>query len=74
MKSLTEEKRYDLIYAFNSTSRYLDDLLNIDNIHSEHMVHRIDSDFVGVTTLHSPPQFLILPPLCTSICWGHNVS
>ena len=41
MKSLTEEKRYDLIYAFNSTSRYLDDLLNIDNIHSEHMVHRI---------------------------------
>ena len=28
MKSLTKEKRYDLIDAFNSTSRYLDDLLN----------------------------------------------
>ena len=41
MKSLTKEKRYDLIDAFNSTSRYLDDLLNIDNIHFEHMVHRI---------------------------------
>ena len=27
MKSLTKEKRYDLIDAFNSTSRYLDDLL-----------------------------------------------
>ena len=27
--------------TFNSTSRYLDDLLNIDNIHFEHMVHRI---------------------------------
>ena len=27
--------------SFNSTSRYLDDLLNIDNIHFEHMVHRI---------------------------------
>ena len=26
---------------FNSTSRYLDDLLNVDNIHFEHMVHRI---------------------------------
>ena len=40
MKSLTKEKRYDLIDAFNSTSRYLDDLLNIhvDNIHFEHMV------------------------------------
>ena len=41
MKSLTKEKRYDLINAFNSTSRYLDDLLNVDNIHVEHMVHRI---------------------------------
>ena len=29
MKSLTKEKRYDLIDGFNSTSRYLDDLLNI---------------------------------------------
>ena len=41
MKPLTKEKRYDLIDAFNSTSRYLDDLLNIDNIQFEHMVHRI---------------------------------
>ena len=41
MKSLTKEKRYDLIYAFNETSRYLDDLLNIDIIPYEHMVHRI---------------------------------
>ena len=41
MKSLTKEKRYDMIAAFNSTSRYLDDLLNIDNIHFEQMVHRI---------------------------------
>ena len=41
MKSLTKEKRYDMINAFNLTSRYLDDLLNIDNIHFEQMVHRI---------------------------------
>ena len=41
MKSPTKEKRYDLIDAFNSTSRYLDDLLNMDNIHFDHMVHRI---------------------------------
>ena len=39
--SLTKEKRYDMIDAFNSTSRYLDDLLNIDHIRFEHMVHRI---------------------------------
>ena len=36
-----KEKRYEMIDAFNSTSRYLDDLLNIDNIHFEQMVHRI---------------------------------
>ena len=41
MKSLTKEKRYGMIDAFNSTFRYLDDLLNIDNIHFEQMVHRI---------------------------------
>ena len=41
MKSILKEKRYDMIDAFNSTSRYLDDLLNIDNIHFEQMVHRI---------------------------------
>ena len=41
MKSLTKEKRYDLIYAFNSSSRYLDDLLNMYNIHFEHMVNTI---------------------------------
>ena len=41
MKSLTKEKRYDMIDTFNSTSRYLVDLLNIDNIHFKQMVHRI---------------------------------
>ena len=35
MKSFTKEKRDDMIDAFNSTSRYLDDLLNIDNNHFE---------------------------------------
>ena len=32
MKSLSREIQADIIEAFNSTSRYLDDLLNIDNI------------------------------------------
>ena len=41
MKSLTKEKRYDLTGAFNSTSIYLDDLLNRNNIHFEHIVNRI---------------------------------
>ena len=41
MKSLTKEKRYDMIDAFNSTSRVLHNLLKIDNIYFEQMVHRI---------------------------------
>ena len=41
MMSLAKEKRNKMIDAFNSTSRYLDDLLNIDNMHFEQMVQRI---------------------------------
>ena len=41
MKSLSRENQADIIEAFNSTSRYLDDLLNIDNIYFEHVADRI---------------------------------
>ena len=41
MKFLSRENQTDIIEPFNSTSRYLDDLLNIDNIYFEHMVDRI---------------------------------
>ena len=41
MKSLSPENQADIIEAFNSTSRYLDDLLKIDNIYFEQMVNRI---------------------------------
>ena len=41
MKSLSRENQADIIEAFNSTSRYLADLLNIDNIYFDQMVDRI---------------------------------
>ena len=41
MKSISRENQADIIEAFSSTSRYFDDLLNIDNIYFEHMVDRI---------------------------------
>ena len=41
MKSVSRENQTDIIDAFNSTSRYLDDFLNIDNIYFEHIVDRI---------------------------------
>ena len=41
MKSLSPENQADIIEAFNSTARYLNDLLYIDNIYFEQMVNRI---------------------------------
>ena len=43
MLSLSDNKQADIIEAFNSTSRYLDDLLNIDNPYFEQMVGQIYS-------------------------------
>ena len=41
MLSLSEDNQSDVIEAFNSTSRYLDDLLNINNNFFDSMVNRI---------------------------------
>ena len=41
MLSLSDNTQTDIIEAFNSTSRYLDDLLNIDNPYFEQMVGQI---------------------------------
>ena len=39
--SLSDNKQADAVDAFNSTSRYLDDLLNIDNPYFERMASQI---------------------------------
>ena len=41
MLSLSNNNQADIIEAFNSTSRYLDDLLNIDNPYFKQMVGQI---------------------------------
>ena len=41
MKELSSDNQADVIKAFNSTPRYLDDLLNIDNPYFERMVNQI---------------------------------
>ena len=41
MLSLSDNNQTDIIEAFNSTSRYFEDLLNIDNPYFEHMVGQI---------------------------------
>ena len=41
MLSLSNDNQSEVIEAFNSASRYLDDLLNIDNIFFDSMVNHI---------------------------------
>ena len=41
MKDLSSDNQADVIKAFNTTSRYLDDLLNFDNPYFEGMVNQI---------------------------------
>ena len=41
MLSLTDDNQSEVIEAFSSTSRYLDDLLNIDNNFFDSMVNHI---------------------------------
>ena len=41
MMSLSDDKHADAIYTFNTTSRYLDDILNINNVYFDNMVSQI---------------------------------
>ena len=41
MLSLSDNSQTDIIQAFNSNSRYLDDLLNIDNPYFKLMVNQM---------------------------------
>ena len=39
MMSLSDDKQADVIDAVNTTSRYLDDILNINNVYFDNMVY-----------------------------------
>ena len=41
MMSLSDDKQDDIIAAFNTISRYLDDILNINNVYFDTMVSQI---------------------------------
>ena len=63
MLSLSDNNQADIIEAFNSTSRYLDDLLNIDNPYFEQMVDQIYSTELQINKANSfdtEAQFLDL--------------
>ena len=41
MMSLSDDKQANVIVAFNTTSRYWDDILNIHNVYFDNMVNQI---------------------------------
>ena len=41
MMAFSDDKQADVIDAFNTTSRYLDDILNINNVYFDNMVSQI---------------------------------
>ena len=41
MMSLSDDKQADIIVTVNSTSRYLDDILNSNNVYFDNMVTQI---------------------------------
>ena len=41
MMSLSDDKQADVIDAFNTTSKYLDDILNNNNVYFDNMVSQI---------------------------------
>ena len=41
MLSLSDDKQAYIMDAFNTTSRYLDDILNIDNVYFDKMVSQV---------------------------------
>ena len=70
MKSLSRENQADIIEAFNSTSRYLDDLLNIDNIYFDQMVDRIYPTEIQFNTANSSDTDALFLDLNLCISYG----
>ena len=44
MMSLSDDKQAGVIDAFNTTSRYLDDILNIDNVYFDNIASKYTTE------------------------------
>ena len=62
--SLTDDQQADIIDAFNTTTRYLDDILNINDIYFDNMVNQIYPSKIQLNKANTPgteASFLIYP-------------
>ena len=74
MLSLSDNNQADIIEAFNSTSRYLDDLLNIDNPYFGQMVGQIYPTELQLNKANSSDTEATFLDLNLSITNGISVS
>ena len=54
MMPLSDDKQADVIDAFNTSSRYLDDILNINNVYFDNMVSRIYPSELQLNKANTP--------------------
>ena len=64
LMSLSDDKQADVIDAFNTTSRYLDDILNINNVNFDNMVSQI---YPSELQLSNVCLFVALRPKSTAM-------
>ena len=62
MMYLSDDRKADIIDDFNTTSRYLDDILNINNIYFDNMVSQIYP-----SELHLNKAILFLPKFMINV-------
>ena len=60
MMSLSDNKQADIIDAFNTTSRYLDDILNIINVYFDNIVSQIYPSELQLNKANTEVAFLDL--------------
>ena len=60
MMSLSDDKQADVIDAFNTTSRYLDDILDINNVYFDNMVRQIYPSELQLNASDTEAAFLDL--------------
>ena len=60
MMSFSDDRQADILDSFNTTSRYLDDILNIKNVYFDNMVsqHTIQSsNLIELVLVIPKPRF-----------------
>ena len=67
MMSLSDDKQADVIDAFNTTSRYLDGILNIINVYFDNMVSQINPSGLQLNKTNTSDTKAPFLDMCLSI-------